>query len=125
MYDIAHIGVVVKDAERSKNFYCGVLGCEVIETHTDERLKAVFLRAGNGTLELLQYSEQENTVRGAGVADHIAFRVSDIESTIEVLKENGIVLLFSEPRVVMGGTKKIMFFLGPDGERLELVQDLK
>lgn len=124
MNDIAHIGLVVKDAERSVDFYCHLLGCEASGGFEDERLKAVFLSCGSGTLEILQYFGEEDEKRGDGVVDHIAFSVNDIEKTVKKLKENGTVMLFDEPRLIMGGSKKIMFFLGPDGERLELMQQI-
>lgn len=124
MNNIAHIGIVVKNAERTVDFYCRFLDCKVSGGFEDERLKAVFLSCGSGTLEILQYFETDNSGRGDGVVDHIAFNVSDMDKTIERLKENGVVMLFEEPKIIMGGAKKIMFFLGPDGERLELMQQL-
>jgi lactoylglutathione lyase len=125
MNGIAHIGVVVKDAQKTADFYCRLLGCEVSGGFEDERLKAVFLNCGSGTLEVLQYFKDGDAKRGTGVVDHIAFDVEDIDETVKKLKENGIVMLSDEPKVIMGGSKKIIFFLGPDGERLELMQQIK
>lgn len=123
MYDIAHIGLVVKDAEKSRDFYCRVLKCEFIDSFQDERLKAVFVKSGNGIIEILQYFSGENGQRAAGFFDHIAFKVDDIEKVITELKEAGVTMLFDAPKLALGGTKKIMFFLGLDGERLELMQE--
>jgi lactoylglutathione lyase len=124
MNGIAHIGVVVKDAEKTVDFYCRVLGCKVSGGFEDERLKAVFLDSGSGILEILQYFKQENSDRKDGVVDHIAFSVDDMDKAIRILKENNVTMLFDEPKIVMGGGKKIMFFLGPDGERLEFMQEV-
>lgn len=124
MYDIAHIGIVVSNIEKSKDFYCKVLGCSVIDTFEDEKLKAAFLSTGKGVLELLQYIGREGAVRETGAIDHIAFGVEDVDKAVDMLKRNNISLLFDSPRIVMGGTKKIMFFLGPDGERLEVIQEI-
>lgn len=124
MFDIAHIGLVVKDVDKSRDFYCNVLGCEVIKSFQDERLKAVFVKFSNGVIEILQYFKGENGERGAGLFDHLAFDVEDVDKTVAELKAAGVKMVFDAPKIVMGGTVKIMFFLGPDGERLEIKQDL-
>jgi len=120
MYNIAHIGMVVKDLEVSKKFYSVVLGCEVCGTHEDDRLKIAFMKSGDGVIELIQYFNS-NGPRSAGVVDHIAFKVKDIEESVEKIKTAGVTLLFDAPKPFKAG--KIFFFQGPDGERLEFVQD--
>jgi len=125
MYPVAHIGTVVKDADRSSDFYRKVTGCDVAGGYQDDRVKIILLKAGDGVIELVQYLNAEGEKRGAGVVDHIAFQVDDIEKAVLNLKEMGVTLLFDAPKLALGGTKKIMFFLGPDGERLEIMQDVK
>lgn len=119
MNSIAHIGMCVKDLEISQKFYTEILGLEVCGTHQDERIKIVFMSSGNGIIELIQYFE-DYTPRPAGVVDHIAFKVENIEESVEKLKSAGVKLLFEAPRPFEQG--KIFFFQGPDGERLEYVQ---
>lgn len=120
MYNIAHIGIVVRDLEVSKKFYNEILGLEQCGDHEDERLKIAFMDSGSGVIELIQYSK-ETTERTTGVVDHIAFKVVNIEEVVEKLKKAGATLLFDVPKPFKSG--KIFYFLGPDGERLELVQD--
>jgi len=120
MNSIAHIGMCVKDLGISQKFYTEILGLEVCGTHQDERIKIVFMSSGNGIIELIQYFG-EYTPRPAGVVDHIAFKVENIEESVEKLKNEGVKLLFEAPRPFEQG--KIFFFQGPDGERLEYVQE--
>lgn len=123
MFQVAHVGLVVKDADRSSLFYEEVLGCEPAGRYEDERVKLVFLRAGEQVIELVQYMAGDGQERGAGVVDHIAFAVEDMEAAVGRLRARGVTLLSEAPRAVMDGRKRIMFFAGPDGERLELVQE--
>jgi lactoylglutathione lyase len=124
MNEMAHVGIIAKDADRSVDFYCRIFGCQVVDSFQDEKLKAVFLTTSNGTLEILQYFGQEYGNRCLGVVDHVAFMVDDMDSAINILKQNNVKMIFDEPRTALNGTKKIMFFLGPDNERLEFVQEI-
>ncbi len=121
MYELAHIGIVVKNLERSTNFYGRILGCTVIDSIANEQLKIVYLQSGALTIELLEYLVPPSSLREAGPFDHLAFSVPDIQSAIVSLKEQGVEFLSEIPRLAMTG-KKIIFFTGPDGERIELLE---
>ncbi|MDO7787357.1 VOC family protein [Desulforamulus aquiferis] len=118
MYQIAHIGIKVKDVARSMKFYQEVLGCEEKERHENERVKIIFAMSGNDILEFIQDKTKENNLP-EGVVNHIAFHVADIEKEINRLRELGVKCISDEPREFNGG--KIFFFSGPDGEILEFV----
>ena len=122
MYHVAHIGVVVKDAGKSLEFYTTVLGCTWEESYQDERVRLEFIKAGLQTIELIQYKQDVVSERGAGVVDHIAFFVNDLDAEIAKLRQQQVKLLLDQPKV--SGNKKLMFFSGPDGERLEFIQRL-
>jgi len=122
MYEIAHIGVVVKDAELSSKFYSEVLGCRVYDRVETEELKLIFLKAGDQTIELVQYAQDKENCRAAGVVDHIAFIVPDMNAAVANLRSLNVHLLFDQPKVL--SDKVILFFSGPDGERLEFIQML-
>lgn len=121
MYDVEHIGVAVKDIGKSVEFYTTVLKCKIEDGFENERARFAILKAGQQTLELIQYREDSEKARGAGVVDHIAFTVSDIEAETDRLRRYNVTLLFEKPQETSSG-KKILFFAGPDGERLEFVQ---
>jgi lactoylglutathione lyase len=122
MYEVAHVGLVVKNAECSSDFYCDVLGCKRVDSYRDERIKILMLQAGTQIIELVQYLAGDKLDRQAGVVDHIAFKVEDIEAAVDKLRSAGVKLLFEAPLTMAGG-KRIFFFAGPDGERLEFIQE--
>lgn len=122
MYEIAHIGVVVKDAELSSKFYSQVLGCKVCDQVDTAELKLIFLKSGSQIIELVEYAKDTVPNRAAGVVDHIAFIVPDMNAAIENLRSFNVPLLFDTPKVL--SDKIILFFSGPDGERLEFIQML-
>jgi len=121
MHTLAHIGMVVKDCERSIDFYNQVLGCKVVNRLSNNDLIIVELQTGSLVIELLQYLSPPDEPRGAGPIDHLAFTASDIDAEIDRLRKHGVVFLTEEPRLGLNGNK-LIFFIGPDGERIELLE---
>lgn len=121
MYKLAHAGVVVGDCERSAEFYRQVLDCEFMEDFEDKNIKIIFLKLDGGVLELIQHKNITAEYRPAGPIDHLALAVTDIDAEVDRLKKLGIDCLFEEPKEVLKG-KRIMFFSGPDGEKLEFIE---
>lgn len=122
MLKLAHLGVIVKDCERSSDFYCQVLNCSREGNWQNQDIKAIELRCGSLIIELLETLSAQEQVRGSGIYDHLAFSVENIEGSIQQLKKLGVAFETAAPRQTMHG-KKIIFFHGPDGERIELVQE--
>jgi len=122
MYKAAHVGLVVHDVDVSSIFYRLVLGGEPAGSYEDDRLKVRMFTVGTQTIELLQYLQNGPEERAVGVVDHIAFFVDDINIAVKRLRSLEVNLLFDSPRTVMDG-KQIIFFAGPDGERLEFIQE--
>jgi len=121
VFDLAHIAMVVRDAERSAQFYNQVLDFAVRKQSVTPVFKAVFLKAGSLVIELLEYLQPETHPRSKGVIDHLAFRVKDLESVVAGLRAKGVNFETAQPRQAFDGSK-IIFFHGPDGERIELVE---
>lgn len=71
-------------------------------------------------MEIQGYSTREMPV---GRVHHIAFNVDDLNDEITRLQAIGIPLSRSEVTTLPNGSKFI-FFVGPDGEYLELFQTL-
>lgn len=122
MYYLQHVGLAVKDLNKSKEFYCRVLGCVITNEMQTDQVNITYLKAGQTIIELLEYRHDTVTHRSTGLFDHIAFKVEDMNAAVDHLRQEGVTLLFDQPRVLDNG-QSIMFFLGPDGERLELVQE--
>jgi len=135
---IEHIGLSVTNLERSIEFYCRNLGCElirIIEAGTNPLLGRVVgmpgcvariahLKSGPNMLELFEYleprgkpiAEDENQADNGYV--HAGFQSTDVRSDYQVLKTRGVVFI-SEP-VEFRKDVWICYFHGPDGEICEL-----
>ena len=122
MLALAHLGVIVKNSEHSRDFYCRVLNCTPEGSWQNQDIKAIELRCGNLIIELLEYLSPREQVRTTGIYDHLAFRTENIDEHIQQLKKLGIAFETATPRQLLNG-KRIIFFRGPDGERIELVQE--
>ncbi|MEQ8235591.1 MAG: VOC family protein [Syntrophomonadaceae bacterium] len=121
MFDLAHIAMVVKDAEKSAQFYNQVLDFAIRKQSVTPVFKVVFLKAGALVIELLEYLQPETEPRSRGVIDHLAFRVKDLPAVMATLEAKGVKFETAQPRQAFDGSK-IAFFHGPDGERIELVE---
>jgi lactoylglutathione lyase len=121
----AHVGIVVRDLCRSTDFYCHVLGGKVKAIYDDAHspVRRVLLDVAGQPLELLQYMDERATqVRTAGSIDHVAFRVTDMDKAVSILQNLHVNCVDEAPRRVSEITR-IFFFLGPDGERIEFIED--
>lgn len=121
---LAHIGLYVEDAERSREFYENVLGFECIYAYKNGgTVPVVFVQLGTCVIEIVQ--KNDGIHRGDGLHDHIALNVENIESVAEKLAEKGIV--YDEKEITLcedcfaEGAKWILF-RGPDGEHLEITE---
>lgn len=122
---VAHVGLYIKDIERSKKFYTEILGFEnICEFVSPEENKIAFMKSGNLIIELIQHKVWMD--RKDGLFDHIAMEVENIEETSEKLKELGMAFeadIYFDDLVFDKGVK-YQAFRGPDGEHLEIYQTL-
>jgi methylmalonyl-CoA/ethylmalonyl-CoA epimerase len=103
---IDHIGVATDDLDGAVALYEGTLGMPVAhrETVESQGVEAVLLDVGEGHVELLRPLGPETPVgkylakTGPGL-HHVAYAVDDIEGALGTLKDAGIELIDSEPRV--------------------------
>ena len=109
---VDHIGVAVKSINDARRIYQEFLGLKVadVEEVTDQKVKVAFIPVGESEIELLESTSPDGPVakfiesRGEGV-QHIAFRVDNIESALQELKDKGIRLIDQTPRKGAGGAK--------------------
>ncbi len=120
MYKMDHVGIRIKDTQISTEFYCKVLDCEITGVLENEIRKITFLKAGDGVIELI-HKFDDNETRSAGQVDHIAFTVDHLDDAIKRLNEFDIKILNDEP-IQVTESMRVIFFEGPDGERLEFVE---
>lgn len=109
---VDHIGIAVKNLEKTLKFYEEMLGlkCEGTEVVEEQKVKVAFLPIGDTEVELLESTEPNSPIakyiekRGEGI-QHIAYRVDNIEKAIEEMKGKGIRMIDEKPRYGAGGAK--------------------
>lgn len=124
---IDHIGIAVKHLNESKKLWTDVLGLEFSgsETVEEQKVTTAFFPVGESEVELLESTESDGPVarylkkKGEGI-HHIAFRVENIQTTLEELKAKGIKLIDERPRKGAGGAK--IAFVHPESTNGILVE---
>lgn len=120
---IDHIAIISSDYQKAKDFYVDKLGFKVKrEVERKDRDDFIItLEAPNGILvELFIEKNPPRRVtrpEAAGLR-HLAFRVQDIEKSVEKLNKKGIET--EEIRIDPQNGKRMTFFMDPDGLPLEL-----
>ncbi|MGR6835465.1 VOC family protein [Syntrophomonas erecta] len=118
-----HIGLLVKDCQRSADFYQCAFGLKITTQWETEEMRVINITDGNVDLELLQYKHDPTPI-GTELEchNHIAFQVNSIDEYIKHLDRMGF--SYDEPRETLTGTR-ILFFRGLDGERIELIEEFR
>ena len=109
---IDHIGIAVKSIKETSELLSNILGLKVAgeENVEEQKVKVAFLPLGDSELELLESTSPEGPIarfiekKGEGI-QHIAFKVDNIEKTLEKLKKEGVRLIDEKPRYGAGGAK--------------------
>ncbi|MEN8137518.1 MAG: methylmalonyl-CoA epimerase [Bacteroidota bacterium] len=133
MNKIEHIGIAVKDLEKSNELFTKLFGKAnyKIEEVVSEGVKTSFFEVGPNKIELLEAANPESPIakfiekRGEGI-HHIAFEVENIEAEAERLKDEGFTVLNEHPK--KGADNKKIVFLHPkstNGVLIELCQDIR
>lgn len=127
---IDHVGVAVEDIEAALTLYRDTFGMQLVhrEKVTEQGVDAALLDVGTGHVELLQPLGPETAVgkfisrRGTGL-HHVAYRVPDVQQTLERLATSGLRLIDEHPRTGIRGSQ--VAFLHPastGGVLTEIVQ---
>lgn len=140
---VAHTGITVSDIDRSISFYRDVLGfaisdkldCKgpIYEQVTGVKgaeMTIVYVHAPGHTIELLQYHRPAERQRVIGSpcdtgALHIAFKVEDIETVVDVVRRAGLSTVTSAVPVFPEGRSeglKAIYAIDPDGVTIEFVE---
>jgi lactoylglutathione lyase len=118
---IEHVGIQVRDLDRSIRFYTEVLGLKLRRrVRLNETTELAFLPLGESEIELICKST-EYTFAKEGIVNHLTFRVDDVAGTLEHLRKHGVELIHQQPLVLETLGSRIAFFWGPDGEKMELL----
>jgi len=126
---ISHLGLAVKDLEKTMVFYRSVLRldpAEPIVGGNERDLSVSLVKVGDATLELIQPVKETSVMakylekRGEGI-HHVCFEVDDIDAELEWMKSKGLEAL-GTPKP---GAEGMSVFLHPKsthGILIELVQ---
>ena len=127
---IDHVGVAVSDIDAALALYRDALGMALVhrETVSEQGVDAALLDIGDGHVELLAPLGPETTVgkflarNGAGL-HHVAYRVADVQATLDAARAAGLRLVDETPRTGIRGSR--VAFLHPaatGGVLTEIVQ---
>lgn len=112
---IDHVGLAVKNLEKTLSLHRDVLGLEVkrdIMNIEDQKMRNALIKVGDSSFEIMEPTDPASAVakyiesRGEGV-QHISLKVDNIEETITKLKEKGVVFLGEKPQQY--GNAKVIF----------------
>ncbi|MGC0897384.1 VOC family protein [Pantoea agglomerans] len=122
---IHHIAIIASDYQRSKAFYCDVLGFRLMGEYYREARdswKGDLALQDRYTIELFSFPEPPARVshpEACGLR-HLAFTVPDVAAAVATLADKGVIC---EPIRIDDLTgKQCIFFADPDGLPLELYQ---
>jgi methylmalonyl-CoA/ethylmalonyl-CoA epimerase len=127
---IDHVGVAVEEIDATLELYRDLFELDVAhrEIVAEQGVEAVLLDIGENHVELLAPLGPDTPVgkfiakRGPGL-HHVAYQVSDIDSTLAVLGQAGLRLIDKQPRPGIGSSR--VAFLHPKtagGVLVEIVQ---
>ena len=117
---IEHVGIQVRNLDRSIGFYTEVLGLTLRKrVRLNETTELAFLPLGDSEIELICKST-EYIFAKEGIVNHLTFRVDDVAGILDHLRKHGVELIHQQPLFMEKLGTRIAFFWGPDGEKLEL-----
>lgn len=127
MEKLEHIGIAVKNLDKSNKLFAKLLGKEhyKIEDVPQEGVRTSFFDVGGLKIELLEATRADSPIanfiekRGEGL-HHLAFAVEKIEDKMEALSAEGFHLLADKPK--SGADNKRIVFLHPKATNHVLVE---
>lgn len=125
IHKLEHIGLMVKDVDVSVQFYTELMQMTLVNrVKLPDGVELAFLSfPGANDIQLELIGRGHDGLAEEGIVHHIAFTVSDIEAEIARLQAANVQMLDVVPREISAlHGARIAFFVGPDGEHLELFQ---
>ena len=128
-YQIGACGLLVKDIDKTIEFYKRVFGFRVIQTKStnpkgDTR---AFIKSGKSIIEIIELKDK-TPGHHTGVINHITFFVDNLEREVERLKELGVQLESKLPTHIITNKIKrvqngrIFYFRGINDELIGFVE---
>jgi methylmalonyl-CoA/ethylmalonyl-CoA epimerase len=132
MEKLEHIGIAVRNIDRSNALFASLLGREhyKIEQVESEGVRTSFFQIGDVKIELLEATHRDSSIakfiekKGEGI-HHLAFSVSNLSQSIESYKNKGFEPINETPK--KGADNKMICFLHPkstSGVLIELCEEI-
>ena len=142
---VRHVGIVVRDLNKSLQFYQDFLGLKIWKREIEigpyidkvvgiENVKVEWVKlktADNFIIELLQYHSHPDNQHATSVipsnkigCSHVAFSVEDVDQAYNKLIRLGY-HCNAAPELSPNGVAKVMYCHDADGTILELVEEVK
>ncbi|MGO9961171.1 MAG: methylmalonyl-CoA epimerase [Solirubrobacteraceae bacterium] len=117
---IDHVGIAVQNIDAALEIYRDQLGMPLVhrETVAEQGVDAALLDVGDSHIELLEPLHPDTAVgkflsrRGSGL-HHVAYRVTDVQATLDACAAAGLRLIDEHPRTGIRGSR--VAFLHPAG----------
>jgi glyoxylase I family protein len=120
-----HVAIICSDYPRSKHFYVGILGLEIVREvyREDRRSFTLDLRVGDEyQIELFSFPDPPARVTAPEACGlrHIAFEVDDVQEMVRNLAARGVEV--EAIRADEATNKSFTFFRDPDGLPIEIYE---
>ncbi|WP_051693187.1 VOC family protein [Marinobacterium lacunae] len=123
---LGHVLLKTEDIDSAVEFYCDVLGFELVEFKSQGHDKMAFLSLGEKghDIDLIQVSKGEISKVERSRMHHIAFEVGGYESLRDAyffLTDSGVEII----RAIDHVSQKSIYFKDPDGNIVELYHEIE
>ena len=127
---ISHIGLVVRDIEKTSKLYAKLFGVQPTEVMDAPELgyKAVMIPVGNSYIELMESTDPKSELgqflekSGEGLY-HICVVTDDINAEIKSLRDGGVDLMETPPIASMPFKRGFLPRKSTHGARIEIVTE--
>mgnify|MGYP003306487354 CR=1 FL=1 len=121
---VNHIAIICSDYEKSVDFYCRILGFQVISQEYRAQRQSMMTKLSLNGEYLLELFTFPDSVKRASYPEacglrHLAFSVPDIQ---EVLDELDAIPYPHEPLREISADERLFFMMDPDGLPIEIVE---
>lgn len=125
IYGIHHLCINTPDIKKSIDFYCDIIGFQLLGKESCAFGEYAMLRLNDSRLELIQPKKADaNSFGNCGSLTHFGLAVHDIDAVVADLRAKGVRFLSEEiveDDEPMGGLRAISL-LGPSEEAINLYE---
>jgi len=123
---VNHIAIICSDYKKSIDFYCRLLGLEIISEEYREARKSMLTKLalnGEYLIELFTFPNSPQRVSNPEACGlrHIAFNVPNLEEATSVFERNNYP---HENIRVLDNGERLFFVKDPDGLPIEIIEEL-